>query len=248
MKKLLFLSIFAVVTAISWVACSKEEVKAPTNSINEAYAKSEIKAIEDNLGKPISRQIKTISDDKGNSVTLQIASSKPEVLQSYLDNMKIGLVILESPLQTPVASETKNTAETKPDMDFASGTDGIMLEVLDKKFGKDTKAFTLEFRGTPTSLDPEARSSWEFESSLFIEGFQITYYGLCQPSNCCNTLTVQHWTRSCALCSYKLFATKSMNPGEYWESCNDGRRTKAVLSGSLPQSAYNYNFVFWNCA
>ena len=32
MKKLLFLSIFAVVTAISWVACSKEDTTTTTTT------------------------------------------------------------------------------------------------------------------------------------------------------------------------------------------------------------------------
>lgn len=123
-----------------------------------------------------------------------------------------------------------------------------MIEVITKSFATDTKAFRLHVIGK-TIAEPSARAAWEHESQLFIEGFKITYNGLnCGLPGCYDNLNVEHWSRHCAVCSYKFHASSILSAGQSWETCNDARRTKAKLSGNFAQSSYNYTFTFWNCA
>jgi hypothetical protein len=235
------LSIFAMAAS----SCTKESGNEQTNAVSEK--KSDIATIEAQLGAPLVKKTKTISDDKGNSVTLLVASKNAAVVQDYLDNMDISLVVVDN-FQAPAVAKT-NTTISKPDEDLTSGTEGLMLEVISKSFGTDTKAFKLDFKGRSVVTQSTMRSTWEHESSLFIEGFIIQYYGPnCTLASCYDNLKVDHWTRHCALCSYKFFATNTLAPGQGWSSCNDGRRTKAVLSGNFSPSHYNYSFTFWNCA
>ncbi len=252
MKKLQifsFAALFIAALSIVMVACQKEEDTNNNATTSEVEAKSQIAQTEKALGYTLTKQTKTISDEKGNSVTLMVASKNKEAVENYLANMDIKLLMIDNFVAPSVKNEQVSNNKEE---DFSNTTEGVILEVVSKSFGEGTKAFTLDFKGktvAPNNLAAVTRSSWEFESQLFIEGFIITYNGLnCGNPGCYSNLDVEHWSRACALCSYKLYAKKSLSAGQTWSSCNDARRTKAKLSGTLPQTSYNYSFTFWNCA
>jgi hypothetical protein len=125
--------------------------------------------------------------------------------------------------------------------------EGLMLEVVSKSFGTDTKAFKLHFRGR-TSVGVNLRDAWEFESTLFIEGFKLEYHRLNCPTKCTGDLIVEHWSRMCAFCRFRIHSTTTLSPGHGFFSCNDARRTLVKFSGDSPRTAYVFTFTFLNCA
>jgi hypothetical protein len=180
-------------------------------------------------------------------ITLLVASTRSEVVADFLDNTEISIEVLND-FQNPKI-ESGKLATTDVEGNTEADANGLMLEVVSKTFGPSTKAFTLKFVGKNTVEEVGSRGLIaEYESSLFIEGFIIDYISFGCGSTCNPNILVEHWSRSCALCSYKLYAYQSLAPGTSWSTCKDARRTKAKIFGDYPVSFYTWNFTFWNCA
>jgi len=211
---------------------------------------SQIEEVEAERGINLYKQTKTIIDEHQNSVTLLVASESAKVVEDFLAGTDLSLEMVDGSAKRPESDDGDllpgdEDAVEKPNPRL------LMLEVVDRSFGPDTKAFTLKFRGRETVLpgSPGPKSlSAEYESALFIEGFQIDYLGLTCGTCSFSGINVEHWSRACALCSYKLWASKNLSPGQSWQTCHDARRTKAKILGVLPNSFYNWNFTFWNCS
>jgi len=81
----------------------------------------------------------------------------------------------------------------------------------------------------------------------FVEGFEFTYNSI-NCINCDTRLRIEHYSRACALCSYKFYASQTLTPGQSWSSCHDARRTKVKVFGYYAKSDYNYQLSFWDCS
>ena len=211
---------------------------------------SEIAAVEASLGVSLNKETKTIRDELNNSVTLLVASQNGQVVADFLNNVEISI----EPLRDMTIQHASETAPISADIGLEEPPNaaGLLLEVASRSFGPDTKAFTLKFKGKSAvgqTGDNFGAQIAEYESQLYVEGFKIDYLSFgCNSGGCDNSLEVQHWSRSCGLCNYKLYASHTLHPGESWASCNDSRRTKVKIFGSFSPNMYSWNFTFWNCS
>jgi hypothetical protein len=244
--------IFALLLSVSafLTSCTQKDDQKPGNDYNAAKS-TQIEGVEASLSINLIKKYQTITDDQGNSVTLLVASKKAEIIDNFLNNTDISIEVLPSftpPGSTDGIQVTAGLGEEEQQED----ANGLLLEVASKKFGDNTKAFTLKFRGKSVVGSDgkivDRALLEENESQLFIEGFMIDYLTFNCNNGCNDDILVEHWSRACALCSYKKFASRSLNPGEGWDSCNDARRTKCKIFGDYPRSFYSWNFTFWNCA
>lgn len=243
------LSAAAVVLSSGCVADGVQENVQPEEAQPEQQP-TEIELIEQQLGVSLVKETKTIVDEHQNSVTLLVASQHGELVENFMNNVEVSIETPPTP-DMPPPNESTLPPGTQP-KEEAPRVDRLMLEVISKSFGPDTKAFTLKFHGKrsisiPPGTDLSAFDVQTYESELFIEGFQISYQSF-NCGGCGNAIKVQHFSRACALCSYKLWAEKTLVPGQSWASCHDARRTKAVISTAYGLSLYTWSFTFWNCA
>ncbi len=240
-------SAFLLGFAIQNCGGTTEDLQRDTDSTENG--KSQIEVVEQELGVSLVKEFKTITDEHGNSVNLLVASQQQEVVNDFLARTDIYLEMIDTTSTSNVDSNGIDVPSANAGKEQLPNSRRLMLEVVSKSFGPETKAFTLQFRGKdeyqPNSVTPLSLAT--YESEMYVEGFKITYLGF-NCGTCTGDITVQHWSRQCALCSYKLFASQVLSPGQYWQSCNDARRTKAVINGMFPASYYSWNFTFWNCA
>jgi hypothetical protein len=224
----------------------------------DLQGQTEIEAVERSLGVDLIKELKTISDERNNSVTLLVASQRRDLVDNFLNNTDISIEILPSFM--PTVSSNGGSVAADLGKEEPPSARGLMLEVVSKSFGPDTQAFSLKFRSkrelqqddhgaVPADGLGEAVSalSETHESALYIEGFQIDYLSFACDA-CNNQMTVEHYSRSCGVCSYYLHAKKVLYPGQSWYSCNDARRTKVKITGTYDASFYNWNLTFVNCA
>lgn len=196
MKKLLFLSIFAVVTAISWVACSKEEVKAPTAAAQEPQ--------ELYTSFKYSKDVR-LTDDKGNEALVQVSSNNQEYMDAKFPNLKL-VASYKSNVPT---NSTPQTARAAGKPSIAERWAKENVEVIDI-FVKEYK-FASDVTGFHVEVLPRDERSWDVCKYQYatigsgpgktVSGYKLSYDNdqNCSPED----LEVDFaWVNSCYFCTY----------------------------------------------
>ena len=150
MKKLLFLSIFAVVTAISWVACSKEEVKAPTNSINENI-EAKFK---------FAKEVTLFDKNNESSVVIKVVATEQAKLDAYSAQ---NFELIAIPLGKTIAEIMPSSGGKDLEGDVAPSADEnqeaeVGFQIVSKNLAKGVQSCAITFKQPDTG----ERADWSF--------------------------------------------------------------------------------------
>ena len=113
MRVLMFDVCIAVTPAGCNVGAGELENRLATT---ELQGQTEIEAVERSLGIILEKEIKVISDERQNSVTLLLASRKKEILDDFVSNTDISIEILPS-FTPPLAPAPHSPAAESPPPD-----------------------------------------------------------------------------------------------------------------------------------
>jgi len=177
--------------AIFFSSCSKQETNELLTKNGEE--KTETQLIEEETGISLEKIIETISDDRGNTVDLLIASTDMTIIENYLENTDISLQIEVEDSQNTDDLENQSSQITNNPNEVSD----LNFEIVGTSFGEEVITYKLNFSSkseveTGSNIDSRYGYTTSLTSGKWIEGFKISYYSYLCGDDCDPEIYVEH--------------------------------------------------------
>jgi hypothetical protein len=242
------LAILALVSIGLVQSCQKDE--QTVSKIETPKELNEIEQMEHRTGVTMVKTVKTIGDSEGNSISILIAAPQQSQIDAYLNTVEISLELLK---EKPVATNSGQVEvlEHSPLLEKETETtSGLNFEIIAKNISPEAPAYRINFAPKSSTepligaIDRDFPFDETWHSALFEEGINLAF----TSSTCFSKqMEVEHATKHCALCGYKVYSLGSIFPGSNWYSCNDGRRTRLTVRTFCTITTFVWGFNFINC-
>lgn len=249
MKRSIFNYFLLAFVAVSLVACANEDNDIDTKVNKDIDPKLEqftadqidnmtaTDLLEVELEQELVQRTVTLTDNNGVELKLIVASENEGSIAAYLSNKELGL--------NGKAQNIDLAAYNLPTRGFERDAKVYVEFVQDE--ADLSKEMVLSVQTKPLASGQRGYDELDiYTSGTFIEGFDFTnlFFG---PPAAVTRMLVEHYWKKNRFSSYKLHAKRTVESGDSWFSCKDGRRTRAYIYHNSGNNDL-YFFQFNNCS